>query len=41
VIVDERGVRDLWKEYIEKLMNEENKWDHRIPAGADCITGND
>jgi len=30
VIVDEKGIKDLWKEYMEKLMNEENEWDHRI-----------
>jgi len=30
VIVDEKGIKDSWKEYIEKLMNEENEWDHRI-----------
>jgi len=33
---------DSWKEYMEKLMNEENEWDHRISATvnegpADCI----
>ena len=42
VTVDERGIKDSWKEYMEKLMNEENEWDHRISAGvkeepADCI----
>jgi len=42
VIVDEKGIKDSWKEYMEKLMNEENQWDHRISAGvkegpADCI----
>ena len=42
VIVDEKGIKDTWKEYMEKLMNEENEWDHRISAGvkegpADCI----
>jgi len=31
-----------WKEYMEKLINEENEWDHRISAGVkegpvDCI----
>ena len=26
VIVDEKGVKDSWKEYMEKLMNEENEW---------------
>jgi len=34
--------KDSWKEYMEKLMNEENEWDHRISATvkeglADCI----
>ena len=42
VIVDEKGIKDSWKEYIEKLMNEQNEWGHRISAGvkegpADCI----
>jgi len=42
VIVDEKGIKGSWKEYMEKLMNEENKWDHRIEATvkegpADCI----
>ena len=35
-------IKDAWKEYMEKLMNEENGWDHVISAGvkegpADCI----
>jgi len=42
VVVDEKGIKDLWKENMEKLMNEENEWDHRIEATvkegpADCI----
>jgi len=42
VIVDDKGIKDSWKEYMEKLMNEENKWDHKISAEdkegpADCI----
>jgi len=42
VIVDEKGIKDSLKEYMEKLMIEENEWDHRISAGvkegpADCI----
>jgi len=42
VIVDEKGIKYSWKEYMEKLMNEENEWDHRIRARvkegpADCI----
>jgi len=42
VIVNEKGIKDSWKEYMEKLMNEENEWDHRISAATkegpgDCI----
>jgi len=45
VIVDEKGIKDSWKEYMGKVMNEENQWDHRISAGVkegppgpvDCI----
>jgi len=32
VIVDDKGIKNSWKEYMEKLMNEENEWDHKIPA---------
>jgi len=40
--VDKKGIKDSWKEYMEKLMDEENEWDHRILPGvkegpADCI----
>ena len=42
VIVDDKGIKDLWKEYMEKLINEENEWDRKISAEvkegpADCI----
>jgi len=42
VIVGEKGIKDSWKEYMEKLMNEENEWDHGISAEVkkglvDCI----
>jgi len=42
VIADKKGIKDSWKEYMEKRMNEENEWDHRIEATvkegpADCI----
>ena len=42
VIVDDKWIKDCWKEYMEKLMNEENEWDHKISAEvkeglADCI----
>jgi len=30
VIVDEKRLKDSWKKYMEKLMNEENEWDHGI-----------
>jgi len=41
VIVDKKA-KDSWKEYKEKLINDENEWDHRISAGvkegpADCF----
>ena len=41
-ILDEKGIKDTWKEYMEKQMNEENEWDHGISAEvnegpADCI----
>ena len=29
VIVDDKGIKHCWKEYMEKLMNEENEWDHK------------
>ena len=32
VIVDDKGIKDSWKEYMEKLMNEENEWDRKISA---------
>jgi len=43
VIVDDKGTKDSWKEYTEKLMNKENEWDHKISAGVkegptDCIS---
>jgi len=42
VFVDKKGIKDSWKEYVEKLMNEENQWDRRMLAGVeegpgDCI----
>jgi len=42
VSVDEKGIKDPWKEYMEKLMSEENECDHGISAEvtegpADCI----
>ena len=42
MIVDDKGIKDSWKEYMEKLMNKENEWDHKLSAEvkegpADCI----
>ena len=42
VIVDDKGIKDSWNKYMEKLMNEENEWDHKISAEveegpSDCI----
>jgi len=42
VTADEKGIKDSWKEYMGKLMNEGSEWDHRISAGvkegpSDCI----
>jgi len=42
VIVDDKGIKDSWKEYMEKLMNEENERYYKISAEvkegpADCI----
>jgi len=34
LIVDEEGIKDSWKEYPEKLTNEENEWDQRIEAAV-------
>ena len=30
MIVDDKGIKDSWEEYMEKLMNEENEWDHTV-----------
>ena len=32
VIVDDKGIKDSWQEYMKKLMNEENEWDHMMSA---------
>ena len=42
MIVDDEVIKDSWKEYMEKLKNEENEWDHKLTAEvkegpADCI----
>ena len=30
VIVDKKGNKNSWKEYMEKLLNDNSEWDHRI-----------
>ena len=42
MIADEKGIKGSWKEYMEKLMNEENERDYGISAEvkegpAECI----
>ena len=38
VTVDDKGIKDLWKENMEKLMNEENEWDHKLSVEVkDCL----
>jgi len=43
VIVDDKGIKDSWKEYMEKVMNEENVWDHKISSevneGKQIVSG--
>ena len=34
MIVDEKGIKDSWKEYMEQLTNDKNEWDDRISAGV-------
>jgi len=46
VLGNKKGIKDSWKEYMEKLMNEENEWDDRISARVkegptDCIRINE
>jgi len=46
VIVDDKGIKDSWQQYVEKLMNGENEWDHKMSAvvkegPADCIRMDD
>jgi len=31
-VLDEKGIKDSWKEFMEKLKNEENERDHSISA---------
>jgi hypothetical protein len=33
LILDESGKKRVWKEYMEKLLNEENEWDGEVDAG--------
>jgi len=38
VIVNEKGIKDSCKEYMEKLMNDENEWDHTQWSIKKCVT---
>ena len=33
LILDESGKKRVWKEYMEKLLNEESEWDGEVEAG--------
>jgi len=39
LIVDEKGIKDSWMEYMEKLMNEENEWDHKLKKDKQIASG--
>ena len=39
VVVDEKGIKDSWKEYTEKLTNKEDQWDHEIIISAEVKEG--
>ena len=30
LVLDEEGRKTIWKEYMEKLLNEENEWDQYV-----------
>jgi hypothetical protein len=30
LVLDEEGRKSIWKEYMEKLLNEENEWDQDV-----------
>jgi len=32
LVVDENGIKETWKRHRERLMNEENEWDHECFA---------
>ena len=34
VIVDSEGIKTIWRHYMEKMLNEENKWDQNVAADA-------
>ena len=43
LILDEEGKKRVWKEYMEKLLNEENQWDGKVDSdkkeGPECEIG--
>ena len=30
IVIDGKGIKKTWKDYMEKLLNEENDWDHDV-----------
>ena len=37
VVSDAEGVKDIWRKYIEKLLNAENDWDCPEVKGSYCL----
>ena len=35
---NENEMREVWKDYMEKIMNEENDWDHNVEGPVDCVS---
>ena len=36
LVLDEEGRKTIWKEYMEKLLNEENEWDQDVSCEKEC-----
>ena len=45
VMKDQDTIREIWKQYMEKLLNEENEWDSNVECnvkeGPSCTIGRD
>ena len=38
MILDEKEIKDSWKEYMEVLMNEENEWEQQQLSGQFMVS---